>query len=163
MRPAGLNCANVMPLSSCSRLCSVSHLPSIFLHLSPALSSLSPCHPSDLWLCLSEGHTSLPTPLFVSTLLHFFPPSPPVKATRNQQKINPWLPCARRSACVYCVCFFPFCVCVCVVAAPLWVAPALEGKVDERLGAASAAVLTKWASRSPCRCRCCRRSRRCCC
>lgn len=31
----------------------------------------------------------------------------------------------------------------------LCIAPALEGKVDKRLGAASAAVLTKWASLSP--------------
>lgn len=29
------------------------------------------------------------------------------------------------------------------------IAPALEGKVDKCLGAASAAVLTKWASWSP--------------
>lgn len=53
--------------------------------------------------------------------------------------------------CVYCVCISFLCVCVRarVVAPPLWVAPALEGKVDKRLGAASAAVLTKWVSWSP--------------
>lgn len=50
--------------------------------------SLSPCQSVDLWLCLSEGHTSHPTLLFVSTPLHFSTHSP-LKATRNQQKLTP--------------------------------------------------------------------------
>lgn len=49
--------------------------------------SLSPCQAADLWLCLSEGHTSLPTLLFVSTLLHFST-LPTLKPTRKQQKLT---------------------------------------------------------------------------
>lgn len=41
------------------------------------------------------------------------------------------------------MCFF---FCACVWLRLLCIAPALEGKVDKRLGDASAAVLTKWAS-----------------
>lgn len=50
--------------------------------------SLPPCQSADLWLCLSEGHASLPTLLFVSTPLHFST-LPTLKPTRNQQKLTP--------------------------------------------------------------------------
>lgn len=90
-----------MLLSSYFWFCSVSHLPSIFLHLSLTLSSLSPCQSSDLWLCLSEGHTSLQTLLFVSTPLHFST-LPSSEGNQEPTKINPWLLCARQS------CFFFF-------------------------------------------------------
>lgn len=81
----GLNIFNVMlPLSHFRVSLCTSFPLSSTLSLPP---SLSPCHSADLWLCLSEGHTSLLTPLFVSTLLHFFT-LPTLKPTRNQQKLT---------------------------------------------------------------------------
>lgn len=92
----GLNIGNVMLLLSHFWFCSISLSFPLSVALSP---SLSPCQSADLWLCLSEGHTSLPTLLFVSTPLHFST-LPPLMATRNQQKINPWLLCTQQS--VFC-------------------------------------------------------------
>ncbi len=80
----GLNVENIMLLSSHFCFCSASLFSSFFLCLSP---SLSPCQSADLWLCLSEGHTSLPMLLFVSTPLHFST-LPSLKATSNQQKLT---------------------------------------------------------------------------
>lgn len=80
----GLNIFNVLLLSHFRVSLSTSFPLSSTLSLPP---SLSQCQSADLWLCLSEGRTSLPTPLFVSTLLHFST-LPTLKPTRNQQKLT---------------------------------------------------------------------------
>lgn len=80
----GLNLFNAMWLLSHFRLSLCPSFLCLPLSLPP---SLSPCQPADLWLCLSEGHTSLPTLLFVSTLLHFSTLTT-LKPTRNQQKLT---------------------------------------------------------------------------